>query len=157
MFKSLVWIDPEKIPALEPGVFRSQGGRLTTRPTRRSRKKERNKQASGTGISLSLCSCGTGISYLTCCMALASIESVSSVGLQKETSKQNKALLNITNQEERKKQTSKWNGYFFVSVLVWNGYLLPYVLHGPCIDRVCVLCGTSEGNKQTKQGIVEYY
>ena len=38
-FKSLVWLDPGKIPAqagFEPGIFRSRGGRLTTRPTRRS-------------------------------------------------------------------------------------------------------------------------
>ena len=39
MFKSLVWLDPEKIPVqagIEPGIFRSRGGRLTTRPARRS-------------------------------------------------------------------------------------------------------------------------
>ena len=39
MFKSLVGLDPEKIPAqagFEPGTFRSRVGRLTTRPTRRS-------------------------------------------------------------------------------------------------------------------------
>ena len=39
IFKSLVWLDPEKIPAqagFEPGIFRSRGGRLTTRPARRS-------------------------------------------------------------------------------------------------------------------------
>ena len=39
IFKSLVGLDPEKIPAqagFEPGIFRSRGGRLTTRPTRRS-------------------------------------------------------------------------------------------------------------------------
>ena len=39
IFESLVWLEPEKIPAqvgFEPGIFRSQGGRLTTRPTRRS-------------------------------------------------------------------------------------------------------------------------
>ena len=39
MFKPLVWLDPEKIPAqagIEPWIFRSRGGRLTTRPTRRS-------------------------------------------------------------------------------------------------------------------------
>ena len=39
MFKSLVWLDPEKIPpqaGFEPKTFRSRGGRLTTRPTRRS-------------------------------------------------------------------------------------------------------------------------
>ena len=39
IFKSLVWFDPEKIPAqagFEPGTFRSRGGRLTTKPTRRS-------------------------------------------------------------------------------------------------------------------------
>ena len=38
IFKSLVWLDPEKIPAqagFEPGIFRSRGRRLTTRPTRR--------------------------------------------------------------------------------------------------------------------------
>ena len=38
MFKSLVWLDPEKIPpqaGFEPGIFRSLGGCLTTRPTRR--------------------------------------------------------------------------------------------------------------------------
>ena len=39
MFKSLVWLDPKKIPAqarFEPGTFRSRGGRRTTGPTRRS-------------------------------------------------------------------------------------------------------------------------
>ena len=39
MFKSLVWLDPKKIPAqagFEPGTFRSRGRCLTTRPTRRS-------------------------------------------------------------------------------------------------------------------------
>ena len=39
IFKSLVWLDPEKIPAqagFEPGIFRSRGGRLTTRSTRGS-------------------------------------------------------------------------------------------------------------------------
>ena len=38
ILKSLVWLDPEKIPAqagFKPGIFRSQGGCLTTRPTRR--------------------------------------------------------------------------------------------------------------------------
>ena len=43
IFKSLVWLDPEKIPVhagFEPGIFRSRGGlgflvvALTTRPTR---------------------------------------------------------------------------------------------------------------------------
>ena len=37
IFKSLVWLDLEKIPVLagfKPGIFRSRGGRLTTRPTR---------------------------------------------------------------------------------------------------------------------------
>ena len=40
MFKSLVWLDPGKISSqsgFDPGIFRSRGGRLTTRPTRRSR------------------------------------------------------------------------------------------------------------------------
>ena len=40
IFKSLVWLDPEKIPAqagFEPGILRSRGGRLTTWPTRRCR------------------------------------------------------------------------------------------------------------------------
>ena len=45
MFKSLVWLDLEKIPALagfEPGIFRSRGGRLTTWPMRRwERERER--------------------------------------------------------------------------------------------------------------------
>ena len=39
IFESLVCLDPEKIPSqtgFEPGIFRSRGGRLTTRPTRRS-------------------------------------------------------------------------------------------------------------------------
>ena len=38
MFESLVWLDPEKFPAqagFDPGIFRSRGGRLTTRPSRR--------------------------------------------------------------------------------------------------------------------------
>ena len=38
MFKSLVWLDTEKIPAqagFEPGTVRSRSGRLTTRPPRR--------------------------------------------------------------------------------------------------------------------------
>ena len=38
-FKSLVGLDPDKIPAqagFEPGIFRPGGGRLTTTPTRRS-------------------------------------------------------------------------------------------------------------------------
>ena len=37
MFKSLVWLDPEKIPlqaGFEPGTFRTRGRCLTTRPTR---------------------------------------------------------------------------------------------------------------------------
>ena len=37
ILKSLVWLDPEKILAqagFEPGIFRSRGGRLSTRPTR---------------------------------------------------------------------------------------------------------------------------
>ena len=37
IFKSLVWLDPEKIPAqagFEPGIFHSRGWHLTTRPTR---------------------------------------------------------------------------------------------------------------------------
>ena len=36
---TLVWLDPEKIPAqagLKPGIFRFQADALTTRPTRRS-------------------------------------------------------------------------------------------------------------------------
>ena len=36
IFESLVRLDPEKIPSqagFEPGIFRSRGGRLTTRPT----------------------------------------------------------------------------------------------------------------------------
>ena len=40
IFKSLVLLDPGKIPAqagFEAGIFRSRGGRLTSRPTRRSR------------------------------------------------------------------------------------------------------------------------
>ena len=40
MFKSQVWLSPEKILAqagFDPGTFRSRGGRLTTRPTRRCR------------------------------------------------------------------------------------------------------------------------
>ena len=38
IFKSLVWLDPEKIPGqagFKPGIFCSRGGRLTTRPMRR--------------------------------------------------------------------------------------------------------------------------
>ena len=37
-FKSLVWLDPEKIPAqagFKPGIFLSRGGRLTTWPAKR--------------------------------------------------------------------------------------------------------------------------
>ena len=43
IFKSLVWLDPQKIPVqvgFKPGLFRSQGWRLTTRPMRRFCKKE---------------------------------------------------------------------------------------------------------------------
>ena len=46
MFKSLVWLDPEKIPSqagFESGSFRSRGGRLTTRPTRRCVRWEGNQ------------------------------------------------------------------------------------------------------------------
>ena len=43
IFESRVWRDPEKIPAqagFEPWIFRSRGGRLTTRPTRRLSRRE---------------------------------------------------------------------------------------------------------------------
>ena len=47
ILKSLVWLDPEKIPAqagFEPGILRSRGGHLTTRPTwRLSRERDNSK------------------------------------------------------------------------------------------------------------------